>query len=126
VPWWILFDLAWLFFFFGRGTRPSDNDLTSLNQLDKFVRADRISGVSALVFMIAGLLAVFVVRSCTERQTRALASFTPQAPAAPQWQPPPPPQPWTAPQPPPPPAPAPPPPAAPQWPPPAPPPPPPQ
>jgi hypothetical protein len=118
VPWWILFDLAWLFFFFGRGTRPSDTDLTSLNELDKFVRADRISGVAALVFMVAGLLAVLVVRSCTERQTRALASFTPQAPAAPQWQPsaPPPPQQWSAPQPPPP---------APQWPPPAPPPPPP-
>src|SRR5204862_1646154 len=114
---------------------PSDNDLTSLNELDKFVRADRISGVAALVFMVAGLLAVLVVRSCTERQTRAPGSFTPQAPAAPQWQPPPPPHQWSAPQPPPPPpqwpppsppppAPAPPPPQ--QWPPPPPPPPPPQ
>src|SRR3954470_3233570 len=25
VPWWVVFDLAWLFFFFGRGTRPNDN-----------------------------------------------------------------------------------------------------
>ena len=102
VPWWVVFDLAWLFFFFGRGTRPGDNELTSLNELDKFVRADRISGVAALVFMGAGLLAVLVVRSCTDRQTRALATFTPQAPASPQWQQPVPPPQWSSPQPPPP------------------------
>ena len=140
VPWWILFDLAWFFFFFGRGTRPNDNELVSLSELDKFVRADRISGVAALLFLAAGMVGILVVRSCTERQTRALASFTPQGPAAaqppPQWQPPqwqqPPPPPatqWPPPAPPPPapPPPAPPPPPPPQqWPPPPPPPPPPQ
>ena len=143
VPWWVLFDLAWLFFFVGRGTRPDNSELVSLSELDKFVRADRISGVAALAFMAAGLVAIFVVRSCTERQTRALASFTPQAPpppAQPQWQqpqppqwqqppppqwqqpPPPPPPPAPPPPAPPPPAPAPPPPPPQQWPPPPPPP----
>src|SRR3954453_68149 len=121
VPWWVLFDLAWSFFFFGRVTRPNDTDLVSLSELDKFVRADRISGAAALLFLAAGLVAILVVRSCTERQMRALASFTPQAPptapSPPQWQPPPPSSPqWQQPPPPPP---------ASQWPPPAPPPPPP-
>ncbi|HEX4822317.1 MAG TPA: DUF4328 domain-containing protein [Acidimicrobiales bacterium] len=127
VPWWVLYDLAWLFFFVGRGTRPDNNELVSLSELDKFVRADRISGVAALVFLAAGVVAIFLVRSCTDRQSRALASFTPQAPPpSPQWQPPPPVPPQQQWSPPPPPAqwqppPAPPPPQ--QWPPPAPPPP---
>jgi hypothetical protein len=106
VPWWVLFDLAWSFFFFGRATRPSDTDLVSLSELDKFVRADRISGVAALLFLAAGLVAILVVRSCTERQMRALASFTPQAPPMapppPQWSAPPPPAQWQPPPPPPP------------------------
>src|SRR3954453_12724753 len=103
VPWWVLFDLAWSFFFFGRVTRPNDTDLVSLSELDKFVRADRISGVAALLFLAAGLVAILAVRSCTERQTRALASFTPQAPQAPQTPqapPTPPPPPWQQPAPP--------------------------
>ena len=99
VPWWILLDLAWVFYAFGSSTRPSDTDVAM--DLDRFVRADRLSGVAGVLFMLAGLVAIFVVRSCTERQTRALASYTPQPPAAPQWQQPPPPQ-WQQPLPPPP------------------------
>ena len=101
VGWWVLFDLAWLFFLFGRGTRPGDSELRSFGDLDKFVRADRISGVSAVLWVATGIVAILVVRACTKRQARALAGFTPQPPPAMQWQPPPPPQQqWQAPPPP--------------------------
>ena len=100
VGWWVLLDLAWLFFSFGRGTRPGDNELKSFSDLDRFVRADRISAVSALLWVAAGIVAIFVVRACTERQSRALAGFMPPPtaptgwqPPPPQWQPPPPPAP---------------------------------
>lgn len=117
VPWWILLDLAWLFFSFGRATRPSDSELRSFADLDNFVRADRISGVSAILFIAAGVVAIFVVRACTDRQNRALAGASATAYSAPQpwqqpapystppsWQPPAPaPQSWPPPAPPPPP-----------------------
>jgi uncharacterized membrane protein len=119
--WWVVTDLAWLLFAIGGTTRPSNSELNFSN-LDRFVRADRIAGFSFLLMLIAAVLAIVVVRSLTERQTRALAGHMPAQPQAPaypaqayqpqayqqppppqQWQPPPqPPQQWPPPPPPPP------------------------
>ncbi|MEY2434067.1 MAG: hypothetical protein QOC92_3792 [Acidimicrobiaceae bacterium] len=107
--WWVVMDLAWLLFAIGGSTRPSNSELNFSN-IDRFVRADRIAGFSFLLMLIAAVLAIVVVRSLTERQTRALSGHTPTQPQAPAYppqgyQPPyqqPPPQQWPPPPPPPP------------------------
>ena len=135
VVWWVLLDLAWLFFSFGRATRPGNEEL--INDLDRFVRADRISALSAVLWIATGIVAIVLVRACTARQTEALSRVVPPSPppaSTPSWPAPsqqqpqpllPPPPSGATPQWPPPPPPPPPPPSTPQWPPPPPPPPPP-
>ena len=89
VAWWVVFDVAWLLFWIGRVTRPNEHEL--VGSIDDFIRADRISGVSALVFVAAGILGILVVRACTDRQTRALErGGRVPAPSPPPWQPAPP------------------------------------
>ena len=126
IGWWVAYDVAGLLFSVGSFTRPNDNTLDF--DIDKFIRADRLSAVAALVYVAAAVLGILTVRALSERQTRAMASasayppgyqqpytqapgqpyqppaqYPPPAPPPPQtWQTPPPNQTW---QPPPPPAP---------------------
>ena len=118
ILWWVLLDLAWLFFLFGRVTRPGSDELTTFNDLDRFVRADRISALSAVLWIATGIVGIVLVRACTARQTDALARVAPPSTSTPSWSasppppvqqppfvtppPPPPPQQWPAPPPPPP------------------------
>jgi len=74
LAWWALLDLAWFLFWVGRGIRPSENGINSFTDLDKFQQADRISAVSALLFVVAAVVAILMVRALTEGQTRAMAA----------------------------------------------------
>jgi hypothetical protein len=127
--WWIAYDLAGVLFAIGQITRPNKNDFDF--DLDKFSRADRVSAFACLVYIVAAIIAIVMVRTLSDRQMRAAASAAPyqepyqqaaappqswQQPTAPQppqtwappppnqtWQPPPPDQPWQPPPTPPPP-----------------------
>lgn len=118
--WWIAYALSGVLFGIGSALRPNKNDFDF--DIDRFIRADRVSAFSCLVLIIAAVVAIVMVRALTDRQMRAAASAAPyqqtyqqpppgqwQQPAAPpqQWQqpapPPPQPQQWQPPPPPPPP-----------------------
>lgn len=97
VAWWVVYDLAWLMFAIGRLVRPSDNEFTSLDDIDRFVQADRISAFACAIYIVAAVIAIIMVRALTEAQTRAAASAAPYPsgyqqppPQAGQWQQPPP------------------------------------
>lgn len=74
VSWWVLYDLGWVLFGVATSIRPEN----SLIDPDKFQQADRLSGVSAVLFVVAAVVAIFMVRTLTDRQTRAMAA-TPAA-----------------------------------------------
>ena len=79
IAWWVLYDLAWLLFGVGRAIRPSEKGFNSFNDVDKFMQADRISAVSALLFVGGAVVAILMVRSLTDGQTRMMASAAPSA-----------------------------------------------
>jgi Domain of unknown function (DUF4328) len=109
--WWVSYVLAASLFTVGAVIRPNKNDVNF--DLDRYIRADRVAGFSCLVYVIAAIVAIAMVRTLADRQTRAAANASPysqgypqayqqpypQAPGYPpppapqqQWQPPPPPQ----------------------------------
>jgi hypothetical protein len=123
--WWVAYDLAGALFAIGAIMRPNKNDFDF--DLDRFVRADRVSAFSCLIYIVAAVIAIFMVRAVSDRQMRAAASAAPyqpgyqqpyqqgyQPPYPPQqppqtwappppnqtWQPPPPNEPWRPPPPP--------------------------
>jgi hypothetical protein len=100
--WWVSFDLAWILFWSASVLRPSKNDFDF--DLDRFVRADRVQGFACLLWIVAAVIAILMVRALSDRQMRAAASAAPyqqgyqqpyQQPYPPQqhWQQPPPQQP---------------------------------
>ena len=114
--WWVAYDLAVVLFSIGSLTRPNENSIDF--DLDKFTRADRVSAFASLLYILAAVLAILVVRALSDRQTRAAATAAPYQQAYPQaapppgqwqqpapqappqtWQPPPPAQPWQPPPP---------------------------
>jgi hypothetical protein len=112
--WWIAYDLGAVLFSIGSLSRPGKNSVDF--NIDRFVRADRVSGFGCLVYLVAAVIAIVMVRALTDRQMRAAASAAPYQPAYPQpapppgqwqqptappqaWQAPPPPQPWPPPPP---------------------------
>jgi hypothetical protein len=120
--WWVAYDLGGALFAIGAVMRPNKNDFDF--DLDRFVRADRVSAFACLIYIAAAVIAIVMVRALSERQMRAAASAAPyqpgyqqpppgqwqqpppqqwQQPAAPPppqtWQPPPPNQPWQPPAP---------------------------
>ena len=114
--WWIAYDLAGVLFAVGQITRPNKDDFDF--DLDRFVRADRVSAFACLLYVVAAVIAILMVRALSDRQMRSAASAAPyqqtyqqaapppgqwQQPAAPPppqaWQPPPPNQPWQPPPP---------------------------
>jgi hypothetical protein len=113
--WWIAYDLGAVLFSLGSLTRPNDNAVDF--DVDKFIRADRVSAFGCLVYIAAAVIAIVMVRALSDRQMRAAASASPYqqpypqpgtpqqwqrpAPAPPPqtWQPPPPNQPWQPPPP---------------------------
>jgi hypothetical protein len=134
IVWALVFDIAFIVFSGSGSSRPSDSDLRfGVKPVSDFARADRGAALGMFGFAVAAVIAVFLVRTLTERQERAAATITPSAPSAPMYMPQPqyqqpqyqqpqpqypPPQPQTWGNPPPPPASAPPPPAPPppgQW-----------
>jgi hypothetical protein len=119
--WWIAYDLGAVLFSIGSLSRPSKNSVDF--DIDKFIRADRVSAFACLVYIAAAVIAIVMVRALSDRQMRAAASAAPHQPAYGQpapapgqwpqpaapppppqtWPPPPPNQPWQPPQAPPPP-----------------------
>lgn len=112
--WWIAYDLGAILFSAGSISRPTENSINF--DVDKFIRADRVSAFACLVYIAAAVIAIVMVRALTERQMRAAASAAPYqqsypqpappwqqypvAPPPPQtWQPPPPNQTWQPPPP---------------------------
>jgi hypothetical protein len=75
LAWWVAYDLAGALFAIGQLTRPDKNSFNF--DLDKFVRADRLSGFSCLVYVVAAVIAILMVRALTDRQARAAASAAP-------------------------------------------------
>jgi hypothetical protein len=104
--WWVAYDLAGTLFAIGALTRPNKNAFDF--DLDRFVRADRVSAFACLVYIVAAVIAIFMVRALSDRQMRAAPSAAPyqqaygQPPPPQQWQQqaaPPPPQAWPPPPP---------------------------
>ncbi|MEY2449532.1 MAG: hypothetical protein QOH79_3008 [Acidimicrobiaceae bacterium] len=121
--WWVAYDLAAVLFAIGAVMRPNKSDFDF--DLDRYVRADRVSALSCLVYAVAAVIAIVMVRALSDRQMRAAASaapsqqgyqqpyqqgyqqpYPPQQPPQQPWQPPPaapppqaPPQTWAPPPP---------------------------
>jgi hypothetical protein len=118
IVWLLMFDLSLLVYFAASSSRPSETDLElGVKPISDFARADRGAAFGMFGFAVAAVIAVFMIRTLTDRQERAAATITPAAPAAPvympqpqypqsqyppQQYPPPQPQTWGAPPPPPP------------------------
>ena len=95
--WWVAYDLAAVLFTVGSFMRPDNESLDF--DLDQFIQADRISAFASLIYIVAAVIAILMVRALTDAQTRAAASVAPQQqwqqPPPGQWQQPPPqPQQW--------------------------------
>jgi hypothetical protein len=73
--WWVAYDLAAALFAIGSVMRPNKDDFNF--DLDRFVRADRVSAFSCLIYVVAAVLAIFMVRALSDRQMRAAASAAP-------------------------------------------------
>jgi hypothetical protein len=73
ITWAVTYAIAAIIAAVGRVARPSDEDLIAdpLRKLRDFQRADRISLVAMLLYIAAAILAIFVVRTLTARQTEA-------------------------------------------------------
>ncbi|MEY2406482.1 MAG: hypothetical protein QOG39_1398, partial [Acidimicrobiaceae bacterium] len=101
--WWIAYDVGAILFSIGSISRPSRNSFDF--DLDKFIRADRVTGFACLIYVVAAVIAIVMVRSLSDSQMRAAANAPHQQPSQQPYQQgygqPPPPQPWQQPAPPP-------------------------
>jgi hypothetical protein len=73
--WWVAYDLAAVLFGIGAIMRPNKDDFDF--DLDRFVRADRVSAFSCLIYLVAAVIAILMVRALSDRQMRAAASAAP-------------------------------------------------
>jgi hypothetical protein len=75
IAWWVAYDLAGLLFGIGSVMRPNKDDFNF--DLDRFVRADRVSAFACMLYIAAAVLAIVMVRALSDRQTRAATSAAP-------------------------------------------------
>ncbi|MEY2460078.1 MAG: hypothetical protein QOG30_1908 [Acidimicrobiaceae bacterium] len=97
--WWIAYDLGAILFSIGSISRPSRNSFDF--DLDKFIRADRVTGFACLIYVVAAVIAIVMVRALSDSQMRAAANAPHQQPYQQGYGQPSPPQPWAQPAPPP-------------------------
>lgn len=110
--WWVVYDAAVVLFVAGQLIRPDTSANVVSVDVDRFASADRVSGVAALLYIVAAVLAIVVVRTLSDRQLRTMAQVaggsppspysppqwpapSPTAPSPPPWSPAPPPAPPT-------------------------------
>ena len=73
VPWGIVWGLGWALFWYGRVTRPSDDEIIFGDRsLGDFATADRVSGIAGLCIAAAAVFAIAVVVRLSARQEEKL------------------------------------------------------